>query len=183
MSEMQQTVLFDIADASFRWWYCWPAAILLLSLIFPLWAYLGLEDSLTRKQRRNATFAWGGIGAAIILLWLLFVGPPTLGEYLRFRRLRIDRGSDRLVEIEGVFVGGNSAHSELGGGGGLTTFDVRDNQGVRHKFTTRLTESIRFSDLQPFVKPGARLRVSYVPRSSGDSNDALRVVLVPKSAK
>jgi hypothetical protein len=178
---MQQSVLFDIAEVSFAWWYCWPAAMLLLALIFPLLAHLILGEKLQGKQRRNFNLKCGGVAAAIMVMWLLFVGPATFGEYLHYRQMRADRGSDRLVEIEGAFVEGNYAQGELGGSS-LSTFFVRDDKGVRQMFTARLTESIDLSDVRPMVSRLDRFRVSYVPRSDGRPNNALRIVLVPKSA-
>lgn len=183
MAGMQQSVLFDIAETPFRWWFFWPAAILLLALIFPLLAYLLLGENLQGKQRRNFTLACGGVAAAIIILWLLFVGPPTISEYLRYRQMRADRNSNSLVEIEGVFLFGMSGSTEMGGDAVPSTFVVRDDQSVRYTFTAHLTESVRFYDLQPFVSQGDRLRVSYVPRSNAKVNNALRVVVVAKSAR
>jgi len=163
-------VLFDIADVSFNWWFCWPAYIFILAIA----AFIAIGYALCETLEKNArwilqrgAFVWGATLTGLLMVLVVLI---TGLDWLAFHKQQVQRQRGNLQSVEGDFmVGKPVAPPEYGSSGPadepMVTFIVKSSDNQKHEFVWMLTRGKSFKEGLARMGKRDRLRVKFVPTS------------------
>ena len=178
---MNSGVLFEVADVTFNWWFCWPMCMFLVATgAFAAIGY-ALCESLPHEARRFLQRVCLGAGLLGAGLLLVLVGLITGLDWMSFHRLQFQREHGDLKVVEGEFTVGRLAgyRSESGSGNytnqldPFTTFKITGSSHQQHEFAWKLTRGKSFTDASRRIRRGDRLRVKFVPEPAKQVQRAL----------